>query len=250
MSKSEQLRQGKKNHVDAYAIITTAILVGGGSLLLYVVFLYFGSLNIVELDLKDKHVLWFNSLLCLAFFVQHSSMIRASFRQKVESFIPQHYYGAFYAVCSGATLLAVIIFWQESSYIFMTIEGPLRWLLHLTFFLAISGLVWGIRSLRSFDAVGRGKILAHIHNRKLPKLVFSIRGPYRYVRHPFYFLVLVMVWSYPVITLDRLLFNCLWSVWIVVGTLLEERDLVIEFGQDYKKYQQKVPMLIPWKINL
>ncbi len=77
---------------------------------------------------------------------------------------------------------------------------------------------------------------------------FTIRGPYRYVRHPFYFFILVMIWSCPETTLDRLLFNCLWSIWIVAGTVLEERDLTEEFGQKYRDYQKDTPMLIPWKI--
>jgi len=54
-----------------------------------------------------------------------------------------------------------------------------------------------------------------------------------------------MIWSYPDLTADRLLFNVLWSAWIAVGTLLEERDLTVTLGQQYKDYQSRVPMLIP-----
>jgi hypothetical protein len=35
-----------------------------------------------------------------------------------------------------------------------------------------------------------------------------------------------MIWSSPDISADRLLFNLLWTVWIFVGTLLEEMDLI------------------------
>jgi protein-S-isoprenylcysteine O-methyltransferase Ste14 len=48
-------------------------------------------------------------------------------------------------------------------------------------------------------------------------------------------------------TLDRFLFNILWTVWIIIGTVLEEKDLVSDFGDEYRLYQRKVPMLIPWK---
>jgi len=34
-------------------------------------------------------------------------------------------------------------------------------------------------------------------------------------------------------------------VWIVIGTVLEERDLVAEFGESYREYQSAVPMLVP-----
>jgi protein-S-isoprenylcysteine O-methyltransferase Ste14 len=68
------------------------------------------------------------------------------------------------------------------------------------------------------------------------------------VRHPLYFFTLVMIWTSPDITLDRLLFNVLFTGWIVVGTRLEERDLVAEFGEHYSVYQRHVPMLIPYKL--
>ncbi len=32
--------------------------------------------------------------------------------------------------------------------------------------------------------------------------------------------------------------------WLIVGTLLEERKLVIEFGEEYKRYQDHVSMFI------
>ena len=57
-----------------------------------------------------------------------------------------------------------------------------------------------------------------------------------------------MIWSYPHLTADRALFNVLWTLWIFTGSVLEERDLVAEFGDRYRDYQNKVPMLIPWRI--
>ena len=73
-----------------------------------------------------------------------------------------------------------------------------------------------------------------------------MRGPYRWVRHPLYSAILVLFWVNPAMTSDRLLFNILWTIWIVFGTVLEERDLVREFGELYVEYKRKVPMLISW----
>jgi protein-S-isoprenylcysteine O-methyltransferase Ste14 len=79
---------------------------------------------------------------------------------------------------------------------------------------------------------------------------FTVRGPYRWVRHPLYFFCLLMIWSCPDLSLDRLLHNVLWTAWIVVGSVLEERDLVASFGEEYSNYKREVPMLIPWRIPL
>jgi hypothetical protein len=57
-------------------------------------------------------------------------------------------------------------------------------------------------------------------------------------------LAVVLLWQ----EADRLLFNVLWTIWIVIGTVLEERDLTSDFGNDYREYQRNVPMLLPTKI--
>jgi protein-S-isoprenylcysteine O-methyltransferase Ste14 len=67
------------------------------------------------------------------------------------------------------------------------------------------------------------------------------------VRHPQYFLTLVILWAYPDLTADRLLLDGMFTAWIVLGTMLEERDLIEDFGEDYIEYRQHVPMLIPWR---
>jgi protein-S-isoprenylcysteine O-methyltransferase Ste14 len=58
-----------------------------------------------------------------------------------------------------------------------------------------------------------------------------------------------MIWSYPDLTLDRLLLNVLFTGWVIAGILLEERGLVASYGDAYRRYQRKVPMLIPWRID-
>ena len=65
------------------------------------------------------------------------------------------------------------------------------------------------------------------------------------VRHPFYFLGIVALWASPTLSLDRLLLNVLFTAWIVFGATLEERDLLAQFGEDYKLYQRAVPMFVP-----
>jgi len=58
----------------------------------------------------------------------------------------------------------------------------------------------------------------------------------------------LMIWSYPNLTADRMLFNVLCTIWMIIGTVLEERDLVVSFGKTYRDYQNKVPMLIPYRL--
>jgi protein-S-isoprenylcysteine O-methyltransferase Ste14 len=97
------------------------------------------------------------------------------------------------------------------------------------------------------DPLGVGPIKDRLRGREPTESPFAVRGPYRWVRHPQYFFSLVLIWWYPDLTADRLLFNVILTVWIVLGTILEERDLVREFGDDYATYQRHVPILVPWR---
>ena len=72
------------------------------------------------------------------------------------------------------------------------------------------------------------------------------RGLYRWVRHPLYTAGLVFIWLTPVMTLNLLLLNLGLTIYLVIGTIYEERKLVREFGEEYNRYQKRVPMLIPF----
>ncbi len=228
--------------------IATAFLFGGLSLLLLGVFLFRGPFNVVDLNLSTGGALFFDGALCLAFFLQHSGMVRKSFQRKLGVFVPEHFHGAIFAIASGIVLFVLLLLWQPTEPMLASARGLLRWLLHGVFLSAVLGFVWGIRALGSFDAFGIRPIRTALHGKVFREVPFTIRGPYRWVRHPLYACFLVLLWSYPDVTADRLLLNISWTLWIIVGTVLEERDLVIEFGESYRMYQRQVPMLLPIRI--
>ena len=229
----------------AYGIRYAALLFGTISLGAFALFLFTGSLSIIDFGLSDGELLWLDAGLCVLFFIQHSWMIRRSFRRRISALIPPEWYGAVFAIVSGITLLAVVGLWQQSSWHVVAVGDPYRSFLRLLYFLSVAGLIWGIRSLRSFDPFGGREIVSSLRGKKPKEMQFVARGPYRLVRHPLYFFILVMIWVSPDLTADRLLFNVLWTIWIIIGAVLEERDLVHELGNDYRDYQKRVPMLLP-----
>jgi protein-S-isoprenylcysteine O-methyltransferase Ste14 len=78
---------------------------------------------------------------------------------------------------------------------------------------------------------------------------FTVRGPYCLIRHPLYFFTILMIWSCPDLTTDRLMFSITWTFWIIAGAYFEERDLIHEFGDAYREYRSAVPMVIPRRIR-
>jgi len=159
--------------------------------------------------------------------------------------LPAYYQPVVYAIVSGVALLLLPLLWQPATPDLLTLHGPLRWLVRGAFLAAMAGMAWGFGSLKHFDPLGTGPLLAHLRCTSLPKTSFVVRGAYRWVRHPIYSSFLLMTWASPDVTADRLLFNILRSIWMVVGTRLEERGLVADFGEAYREYQRSVPKLLP-----
>ena len=77
---------------------------------------------------------------------------------------------------------------------------------------------------------------------------FSESGIFGLTRHPWYLGSLLLIWSalrqYP---LAVFLAACILSVYLLVGTMLEERKIVASYGDRYREYQSRVSMLFPWK---
>jgi methanethiol S-methyltransferase len=71
---------------------------------------------------------------------------------------------------------------------------------------------------------------------------------YRLVRHPLYLGFIIAFWITPVMSVGHLLFAAVTTAYILVGALLEERDMVELFGDEYRRYQARVSMLVPlWR---
>lgn len=228
-------------------LLWLAIGLGGGSLVAFVWFLLAGPPGLVELGLAGPIALLVDAGLCLAFFAQHSGMIRKSFRLRLARVAPPEWHGALYSIVGGIVLLALVLLWQESG---AELDPPpaVSWLLRAAALAALGGVVWALRALPSLDPFG-ARAIVHRQRGTEPRLQpLTARGPYRWVRHPMYFFALVLIWSHPYLTADRLLFNLSWTAWMWVGTVLEERDLVSGFGDAYRHYQRSVPMLIPHRI--
>lgn len=231
----------------AKIIIRMASLLGRLSLLLFLVFLFIGPFPIVKMRIPEIHLLVWNGILSFIFFIQHSGMMRMSFRNRLNRIVPTHFNGAVYTIFSSIVLTGVVILWQPSTTVLYEFQGYLRWCIRGFFFLALAGFSWGAYSLKYFDPFGGGAIKAYLKGKQTRPQRFMVYGPYLWVRHPLYFFALLLVWVYPGLTLDRLLFNMLWTGWVYIGTVFEEKDLISEFGNQYREYQKKIPMLIPWK---
>jgi protein-S-isoprenylcysteine O-methyltransferase Ste14 len=78
------------------------------------------------------------------------------------------------------------------------------------------------------------------------KSMLHTTGAYGIVRHPLYITALAMFWLTPVMTTGILGVNAGATLYILIGSELEERRLIAEFGEDYRRYKSKVARFIPF----
>ncbi|MFH1156720.1 MAG: hypothetical protein V1793_23195 [Pseudomonadota bacterium] len=76
----------------------------------------------------------------------------------------------------------------------------------------------------------------------------DLSGIRAWIRHPWYLATLLFIWSWWwEVRLSFLAVNILLTIYVIIGTILEENKLVRTYGKAYELYQQRVPMLIPCK---
>ncbi len=78
---------------------------------------------------------------------------------------------------------------------------------------------------------------------------FKQTGILRYTRHPWYLATILILWAVGLngLVMSKLIMNSVLTLYVIIGAILEEKKLVLEFGNVYREYQKKVPMLIPYK---
>jgi len=75
---------------------------------------------------------------------------------------------------------------------------------------------------------------------------FKTGGILKHSRHPWYLGGYLLLWStFFHLTIERLIINIIFTLYLYIGTILEERKLVNQFGDVYRKYQKEVPMYFP-----
>lgn len=241
----QPIRLGVMRRFPALILWLLALVVGGGSLLLFGWFLVIGPVQEATPGRGQVAALLWDAGLSLLFFAQHSGMVRKSFRGWLERRVDRAFHAAIYAVASGVVLAAVVLLWEPTRVVVWSADDLMWFFLRGITVLTAVGFAWAVLELDEFDTFGVGALRNRLRRdeSKAPRL--ALHGPYRWVRHPLYLGTILLIWTVPHVTTDRLLFNLLWTAWVVLAARWEERDLAETFGGAYRHYQAAVPMLFP-----
>ncbi len=120
------------------------------------------------------------------------------------------------------------------------------WLIGAQALSGILGLFVLVLASRSYD-MGRFLGISQLRHPEWPDdEPFSAAGPLRWVRHPLYLGLILLLIAATANVRDLATLICA-TAYIVTGLRFEEAALLQRLGPDYRAYRQRVPALLPWR---
>ena len=145
-----------------------------------------------------------NILLLLLFGVQHSIMVRASFKKKWTAIIPKPMERSTYVLISGLILWAIMLLWYPMPGTVWEVKSAAV----QNFFYVIYAIGWVILVsatflINHFDLFGLRQVYLNLKGQEPTKLKFVTPMLYKAVRHPIYFGFLIVLWCTPVMSMSQ-----------------------------------------------
>ncbi len=185
--------------------------------------------------------------LLAVFALQHSVMARPAFKRWWTQVVPPAVERSTFVLLASTALLLLFAGWRP-------LDAPMPWDLRAsvagTALSVLGALGWllvvvATFQIDHFELFGVKQAWYALIGRPLPAPVFRVPGLYRQVRHPIYLGFILAFWATPAMSAGHLLFAVVTTAYILVGIGFEERDLVAQFGDRYRRYRASVGMLLP-----
>ncbi len=138
----------------------------------------------------------------------------------------------------------LIVLPDQKLYVLATPWYELAWAIEG---LAVLGIVYGTLLVDVWSFLGIRQLFDPECAATYRCAPLIVSGMYRWVRHPQYLLGLILIWVAPSMSVNRAALSIVFSLYLYIGTFLEESRLVAEYGELYRQYQRQVPRLFPWR---
>src|ERR1043165_3121203 len=191
-----------------------------------------------------------NMLLMGLFAIQHSAMARKGFKRWWTQFVSPAVERPTYVLAATLALMLLLWQWRPIPTIIWETSDPLAAMALIG--LSLTGWVIVLAStfmINHFELFGLQQVIHNLLGRQASEVRFKTPVLYKLVRHPIYLGFIIAFWATPVMTVGHFLFAAVTTAYIFVGIMLEERDLVDQFGDEYRSYRERAGMLTPKKIG-
>lgn len=192
------------------------------------------------------------ALLWIAYCAVHSTLISTTFTDFLKRGLGDgfRFYRLFFNIFSAGTVVPLLMYSHSTHWstgLIFTWGGYRRIIQYGLISLGAVLAITGARHYDMFQFLGIRQILKGRSGGAMTESgQFDSSGVLGIVRHPWYLAALILLWPQD-LNLTRFIINGVLSAYLLIGTLLEERKLVLEFGEKYEAYQRQVSMLIPLK---
>jgi protein-S-isoprenylcysteine O-methyltransferase Ste14 len=185
-------------------------------------------------------------LLWLGYFLIHSLLASLWLKGRVATRWPglMPYYRLSFNISAMVLILPPLaLMWQLGGDLLWQYQGIWNLLRLGLMGLTVVGFVWSLRFYDGGEFLGLRQLRENLRQIEDQERL-HISPMHRFVRHPWYSLGLVLIWTQEM-DAARLTSALMMTGYLVIGSLLEERKLRIYHGERYRRYQQRVPGLIP-----
>ena len=178
------------------------------------------------------------------FALHHSVFARSRVRALVSRHVPPHLERSMYVWVASLMLIAVCARWQAVPGVLWQLPTPWSWVIWT---LPLAG-VWltlrGAAVIDGLELAGVRQVSSPEFQLPAPKETeFKTTGPYGWVRHPIYLGWMLLVFGVGTMTMTRLVFAVVSSVYILIAIPFEERT-IRDSSPGYGEYMRRVP----WKL--
>jgi methanethiol S-methyltransferase len=186
------------------------------------------------------------ALCWIAYCALHSALASLVVKRRLAAYWPNlmPYYRLVFNVLASLLLLPILwLTYHAPEPILWRWQGVAAWLANGLALVAIFGFWLSLKSYDMQEFLGLRQLQLHV--RKVEDQEhFHLSPLHRFVRHPWYFFGLVLIWTRDM-SVTTLLSSVFITLYFIVGSRLEEKKLLVYHGDIYRRYMARVPGLIP-----